>query len=90
MIIKVFPTGVAMTLPSIIVSHILRRFSKVGRVLPSLVGTGVRYNVSYGENATEAAALFYRTTYRQYVALDSPVKSDRTQSNIPVKKDRAQ
>ena len=74
-----------MNLPSIVVSHILRRFSAVGRVLPSLVGTGIRYNVSsYGENATQAALLFYRTTYQQYLALDIPVKSERAQSKIPV------
>ena len=78
-----------MTLPSIIVSHILRRFMAVGPVLPSLVGKGVNYNVTYGENATEAASLFYRTTYRELLAMENAVKVDRAPSDLTVKKVRA-
>ena len=81
-----------MSLPSIIVSHILRKFMAVGPVLPSLVGKGRRYNVSYGENVTaiEAAKVFYRTTYQELLALENPpVKLDRAPSALTVKKAHA-
>ena len=77
-----------MSLPSIIVSHILRKFMAVGPVLPSLVGKGMRYNVSYGENVTaiEAAKVFYRTTYQELLALQNPpVKLDRAPVTLSVK-----
>lgn len=74
--------------PSIIVSHILRRFMTVGPVLPSLVGKGVKYNLTYGENITalDAAKLFYRTTYQELLAWENhQVKVDRAPIGLSVK-----
>jgi len=60
----------------------------VGSVLPSLVGKGVKYNVTYGENMTalDAAKLFYRTTYQELLAWENPsVKVDRATVSLSVK-----